>query len=356
MHAGYRIASSTRRLPYDIANFSYYGLDFYPQHNIEYDRSNYDMASLAWWDLGVTYATYFGDGDYTTWSAGITANYLLGYAATYVTGDQTNYIAYNDSILNVINLDGELGLSLPVNYETDETDYTEDLTRGHGFGFDLGVSWQYNESNGIGHRSGLNPANVQSVYKVKLGLSLLDLGSIRFSKNAEKHVYDQVGNPSINVNELEYDNIRDELNETSRLLYGDPAASLKDDHFTVWLPAALSLQGDYHYRGPWYISGTVVLPVVFASPMVQRTSQFAVAPRYETRNFAINLPLLLNDFRYARWGLSLRIYGLTLGTDRLGAFLGLNDLTGMDAYASLKINIYDRDSRHKNRRNPCDSF
>ena len=34
IRTGFRVMSSTRRLPYDLANFSYYGLDFKPQHNV----------------------------------------------------------------------------------------------------------------------------------------------------------------------------------------------------------------------------------------------------------------------------------------------------------------------------------
>jgi len=140
VRTGFRAMSSTRRLPYDMANFSYYGMDFDPQQNIYYVHDNYDMASMAWWEVSFSYATVFKRSHNNHWSAGISIGPVFGYSGAYLTGGDTRYIAYNDSILNVEMLDAELGISLPVDYEDDVVDFLNPLIRGYGWGMDVGIT------------------------------------------------------------------------------------------------------------------------------------------------------------------------------------------------------------------------
>jgi hypothetical protein len=48
----------------------------------------------------------------------------------------------------------------------------------------------------------------------------------------------------------------------------------------------------------------------------------------------------LQDWKNLNVGFSVRYYYLTLGTDKLISFMGLQDLRGFDFYASLKFNLF----------------
>ena len=353
VHSSFRVVSSTRRLPYDIANFSYYAMDFYPQHNIYYQRENYAMASMAWWEIGFSYATILARPFRSLWSAGITLNWVGGYSGAYVDGRQTDYIVYNDSILNVDYLDGELGLSLPVDYQTDEVDFSERMIRGTGLGVDLGITYQYRDKPYMRKYKGMYYRKKFEDYLYKIGFSLLDLGWVTFRHNAQRHAYDGVSNHHINADLLTYDNIQDELDVTSELLYGDPGASYRGDNFRVYLPLSVSVQMDYHPAGPWFINATLVAPLQLVKPMIERPFLLAVTPRYETRHLEISLPVVLYDMLYPRIGLSIRFYGLTVGSDNLGGFLGYKDFTGYDFYLGYKINFTGMKRAFQSRRDPC---
>jgi len=340
VHTGVRAVSSTTNLPYDIANFAYYTMDFSPQHNINYKRDNVDMASLAWWELGITYATVLKRKYSGHWSAGITVNKLFGYAAAYYTGDYMDYIVYYDTIINVKELDAELGMSLPMDYDNGEIDPYEDLNRGGGWSMDLGFTYQSRPNKGYRRKLKNGAYNKRfEDYDFKIGVAILDLGYINMKQNAQLHNYDHVSNNWINVNDFEYTTPNDELREVSEIFYGDPDASLQADQFVVYLPTALSLQFDYHYKNSWYLNATMVMPVKFTDPQLKRPTVMAVIPRYESRIFEVNIPFSLYNYKYVRLGLSVRVWDFTIGTEKLGGFFSRRDFTGYDVYFSYKINI-----------------
>jgi hypothetical protein len=349
IRTGFRVMSSTRRLPYDLANFSYYGLDFEPQHNVSFERNNYDMASMAWWEVSLSYATVVKRSFTSLWSAGISVGPAFGNSGAYMSGGQTQYIAYNDSVLNVQKLNAEFGVCLPVDYDDNDVDIFNSMIRGLGWGMDIGFTWQYRS----------RPYQRKPVdefykkrfedYKLKIGVSMLDIGWVNYNKNAEKHCFENVHNNYILANKLNYENLSDELKVVSNLFYADSNASCRQNSFRMYLPASLSAQFDYHVKDAWFINSTMIFPIVYASPMIERPVVLSVTPRFECRFIEFNLPLVLYDFKYPRVGLSARVEGLTVGTDNLGCFFSSGDFTGADVYISYKINICQEN------KNPCTS-
>ncbi|MDX9907383.1 MAG: DUF5723 family protein, partial [Bacteroidales bacterium] len=174
-------------------------------------------------------------------------------------------------------------------------------------------------------------------YQFRFGLSLIDIGWINFYKESERHNFINVRNNWIRVNELDYNNIKDEIRTTSELFYNDSTASLTGNSFQIFLPASIGLQFDYHVKSAWYVNAIAVIPAKYAEPMVERPMVIAVTPRYESRFVEIQLPLVLYDFKYPRFGLSLRIDGLTVGSDNLLCFTSVKEFTGCDVYVSYRI-------------------
>jgi len=334
-----RAMSSTRRMPYDMANFMYYSMDFKPQHNIYYVRDNYDMATMAWYELTFSYATVLKRSHNNHWSGGISAGPRFGYSGAYVTGNDTRYIAYNDSILNVELLDAELGIALPFDYNQHDIKLQGPMIRGTGWGIDVGISWQFRDRPYQKKFPGNFYIKRFEDYKFKLGVSLMDIGWIGFTNNAEKHVYDNVHNNWIRVNLLDYDNLREELDYTSELFYGDPKASLKENKIRIYLPTTVNLVLDYHIVDWWFVNSMLILPARFYSPMIEMPVILAVTPRFESKYFEFQIPVVLYDLKDPRFGLAIRIEGLSVGCDNLPALFGYKDFTGGDLYIAYKVNL-----------------
>ncbi len=339
IRTGARVMSTTHRLPYDIANFSYYGMDFKPQHNVYYVREDFDMASMAWYEFTLSYATVVKRSHSNHWAIGVSAGPRLGYSGAYISGNDTRYIAYNDSILNVEMLNAEMGLALPFDYNQYKISLEKPMVRGAGWGMDLGMTWQFRERPYQKKFPGNFYIKRFEDYRVKLGVSITDIGWLTFTENAEKHVYDNVSNNWIRVNELDYDNIHDELYVTSVIFYGDPHASLKDRRIKIYLPTALNIMVDYHITDWWFLNTILVLPVKLYSPMLEVPVTVSVTPRFESRNLEIHIPLVLYDLKDPRFGFAIRLAGLTIGSDNLPSLFGYRDFTGGDLYVAYKWNI-----------------
>ena len=104
------------------------------------------------------------------------------------------------------------------------------------------------------------------------------------------------------------------------------------------LPTAFSFQIEHPLGPHFFLNGTLIQRIPKMNAGVDRENLVAIAPKYETRNFEVSLPLQLYSYIYPRMGIAVRYGILTLGTDRLGAWTGSAKMSGWDIFFSIKIN------------------
>jgi hypothetical protein len=338
IHTAFRSVTDNRSLPYEMINFAYNSLDYTPQHNINYQDKNFKIANLQWSEIGVTYSGIIHKYGLNRYSVGATLKGLMGIAAGYLVGREADYILLNDSTIKLRNMDATIGYSLPLNYTSNE--YPEGpLFKGGGVAVDLGFSYTRTKMGHQNRRISELCRQAYPDYLYKLGVSIIDLGILSFGKNAREHEYINVSALWEEIDTLSFDNLDQIARLASEKFYGDPEASLTANRISIFTPAALSVQFDYQVIPDWYVYTAVVLPITLSPKNIQRPTQIAVVPRYESRLFEFSMPISLYEMRYPRIGLAARIGFLTLGTDKLGGFLPLSDFTGMDFYFSLKFNF-----------------
>ncbi|MFH1936360.1 MAG: DUF5723 family protein, partial [Bacteroidota bacterium] len=136
---------------------------------------------------------------------------------------------------------------------------------------------------------------------------------------------------------FDFQTINQLMDTISYQFYGDPTTAYQDEKFTLWLPSALSAQFDYHYNRNWYVNASLIFPFRFSNVSLSRSALLTLTPRYESRWFDASLPLTLYDWSQLRVGLAFRFYILTIGTEKIGPFLGFSNFNGMDLYFSIKI-------------------
>jgi hypothetical protein len=140
-----------------------------------------------------------------------------------------------------------------------------------------------------------------------------------------------------NVNTLEFRNINQMLDTISYQFYGNNTSAYSGEKFTLWLPSALSVQFDYHLRKNWYVNANMIYGFTLARGSLARPAELSITPRYETRIFEASLLISLYDWSQPRVGLAVRIYGFTIGTDKIGGFFHFSDFSGLDFYFSVKV-------------------
>ena len=337
LSTSFRSVISMHNVPYDVVNFSYLGLNFRPQQNINYvDNRPFRATGLVWGEIGLSYAyTFFARG-FDVWSAGLTVKRLLGIGGMYANINQIDYVVIDDSTVNIKNLDAEMGLALPVNYNSNTVNMNP-LIKGGGFGFDFGITYQ--RLSRYHQEPYFNTLCAQQYedYIYRIGFGLIDVGRIKFKNNATKMLINNRSSYWENVTSMPFNSISNFLDTISYKFYGDNTSAYAGNTFNIWLPSAVSVQFDYHLRKFWYINTNFIYGFPLARGSIVRPAELSLTPRYETSLFEVSLPVSIYDWRLPRVGLALRVYGITIGTDKLGGFFNFSNFTGLDFYFSIKL-------------------
>ena len=360
LHTAARSVSSIRNVPPDLANFMYLGLNYNPQHNINYKTNKrFSVAQMSWMEAGLSYAYKVYGRGFNRIDAGISIRRLFGLAGFYTVVDDLDYVVLDDSTMQINNLQADYAFSLPIDYNSNSNSMgmvTDPLFSGGGWGFDLGVTYTRLKKHHQKQYFDKLCAQQYEDYLYRIGMALIDVGGITFKDRAQKYRIDNQASYWENLNHFDFQTVNQLMDTISYQFYGDPTASYAGDKLTLWLPSALSIQADYHYRNNWYVNGSLIFPVHFSKASLSRPAQLAVTPRYESYWFEANLPVSLYDWYQLRMGLSLRFYILTIGTEKLGTYLGLSNFNGMDIYFSVKVPLKKGTCRSKKGAKSCPAY
>lgn len=354
-HTGARALTSAYGIPYDIANFGYYGLDYTEQQNKNFRSQNFGSSALVLGEVGVTYAYSFRKISIEDWTAGITVKRIFSVAGGYLRANDLDYIVLNDTTINIKNLNAEVGYSIPLDYNNNDFPDDGPLIKGGGFGFDLGITYQNKTLSYQKKRVRRLCSQRYIDYNYKIGVSLLDIGYVNFSQNASLQTFNDVSKYWINIDTLNYYNMNQLRQSISSVFYGDPNASVTDSRIKVFLPTALSIQGDYRITKKWYAGAVWIQPVRLGKSYIRRPAQVVLIPRYESPHLEFSVPLSLYDYKYPRLGASMRYQVISVGTEDILSLLGFTNFTGLDFYISLKINFRKGYCGRFKRNVPCEN-
>jgi hypothetical protein len=335
--SGLRTVVSMHNVPYDVANFAYLELSYWPQHNINYqDGQPFKITSMAWGEVGISYALRAYARGFDMISAGITAKRLWGVAGMYLASSDLNYVVPDDSTILVNNFRSEMGIAMPVDYNTNAL-LTNQPVNGGGFGFDIGATYtrlkQYYTKQVF---SSLCEDRYED-YQFRVGLALIDLGGIRYNRNARKMNIDDRSADWTNLNHFNFTSLDQVLDTISYRFYGDTVSAYSGESFMMWLPSAVSIQFDYHLKKNFYVNSSFISGFPFSKGGIVRPAELTITPRFETAWFEASLPVSLYDWKLPRIGAAIRIYGITVGTDKLGGFFHYSNFSGLDFYFSVRF-------------------
>jgi hypothetical protein len=335
----FRSFHSGNDIPYEMVVTMYESLGHEEFYNREFENGGYSFASMTWSEFGLTYAYDFYDLYSNRLTFGITAKALFGHEGGYVDMKNARYIIPNGRDVNFLNVDIDVGFALPYSYANEFAYDYAPLVKGYGAGVDIGFVFTKLKSTIVYEREDKLCARPYNDFKYKIGFSLLDIGGIRFTKDTQLHEFNNVSKNWDEFDTIRFFGIQRALHIYSEQFYGDPEASYAGDQIRVGLPTTISLQFDYQIRYRVYLSALWMHPLQFDSQTLWRPAQLAFVPRYENRFLGISMPFSLFNYKDPRLGLAVRVYSITLGTDRLGSLFGVSNFNGMDFYFSFRFNI-----------------
>ncbi len=279
-----RTGVSVRNTPYHLAKFAMDGTQYDPQQLIDYSIKKVKVTAMSWAEIGLAYARTIHPNNISSLSVGIGIKRLFGYAGLYINNSAGDYQVVDDSTLIVYNTDLEYGYSFPLDYQTNKGISNGSFFRGGGTAFDFGISYERKIDVISTKQRKKTCAQPYDDYIYKIGFSILDIGRIKFDKNAEKHEFNDATSYWNRIDTTKYASFNQLNGEINKYLINgeDDDYSLVDDEVFIYLPSAVSLQFDYRFQKNIYVNTVFIQSLGLGKHNIHRPTQLAVTPRYES--------------------------------------------------------------------------
>jgi hypothetical protein len=319
------------------------------------------VSGMVWSETAFTYARVLRSDTRNIMTLGGTLKYLTGYGGGYLNIDNLGFSMPSKNILSLSHSSSQIAMSIPFGYNDGNNNfgYDANFKNGHGFGTDLGFTLQHNTDDHYVQRFSRLCEQEFAQYDYRLSVSLIDLGYITFKNNALSGTLSNTKPINYDINNYQFFSIQDAV-DTINNRFNPADSSITRKKFSIITPAALSFQYDKRITDHIYVTAAALIGIPISKNEIQRPSQLAIIPRYESDIFEVSLPLSLYQYTRPRVGLSARIFFLTLGTDRLFSLSGVHDFYGYDFYASIRLNFmkifrmnYIKGECHESLTHPC---
>ncbi len=327
---GGRSYTAIRGVPDYAAQFIENGVpDFTLQHDIDYSLKRLRIASLHFAEIKGSYAYTFLKRRRDMFMGGVTLSKFFSVAGAAMNIYNADFNIDNDSLalLFDVQADAMFTPNPRVNWKG-------------GMGLDLGFTYQKMLGEAASYYPNSPKLGCRTVpYLYKLGVSIIDIGSVKFDEDDVVFA----GYDFQNYSWVQYD--EEQINEENPTdVFEAQEASIEEGRVRkphkIRLPTFASIQFDYNlWASRLYVNATIIqgIPPGKNKFGLRHANSLSVTPRYETYFFEFALPISLYEYQYPQLGASFRIGPLSIGSDKIISWVKQSKIYGMDIYMHLKI-------------------
>lgn len=310
-------------------------------------NKNLSIQEMTWAEYGITYARVIKEDNEHYLKAGVTVKLLQGIQSAYMFIKDLEYNFQTDTTLSIFQSQVNYGHSDNLSFKeikigqtntgTKVFDYSQSYP---GVGFDFGAVYEWRPSY-MKYKYDMDGEKDlwrkdQNKYKLKVGLSVTDLGSIKFKKGSTS------GDFQANVG---YWNLKPisptSIGEFDDTLKGRFTQTGTKSSYKMNLPTAISVQIDYQIWKDVYVNLTPFIAFQFKKndTKVHDISSITLTPRWDHKWFGVFIPVQYNFLDGFRAGAAVRLGPIVVGSTNLAPLVGQKTVYGADLYAMLKIPI-----------------
>ncbi len=343
----------------ELAKVIYKEIDYPSIFLQNFTNKNLSLQTMMWSEYGFTFGHVLKEDNEHYFKAAGRLKLLQGILSAYMYAKDLEFNFTNRDSVSILHSHIGYGHSRNFEFTDDNKIRLKDYESYPGIGGDLGIVYEYRPDyekfkydmdgeKGLWRRD-------KDKYKARLGLSLLDLGAIKFKKSPMSN--DFIADVGLwNLTVINPKSIKD-FDDTIRTRFKTIDASTT---YKMALPTAVSLQADYHIWKDFYINSTEYVAFQFKNreSKVHDYTTFSITPRWDHRWFGVFIPVRYNTFDHFRYGLTLRMGPIIVGTSNIGPLISRQDTYGTDVHFLIKIPIeiphpHDKDkdgvSNHKDK-------
>ena len=205
----------------------------------------------------------------------------------------------------------------------------------NGFGFDLGVNYQW--------RGEKQENSKKNQYLLNLGLAIRNVGSMTFNNSnnqSTNYTLSIQGTQSLNLNQFE--SIESIKNIESILLNsGYLTKTTGSKNFKVQLPTTLSIYGDLKLISKLYVSAYLQqrLKAIASNDQIAVQNHLTITPHLSLGFFEFFVPFTHNEIAGFNTGLSIRAGGFFIGSGT-GITALIKDSKQADIYMGWRIGVF----------------
>jgi hypothetical protein len=328
------------------ANTIFEGLTFSEVVFQKMKMTDTKVSFASWAECGISYAQVINENNHYMHRLGFTVKGLLGLSGAYIYDRGFNGENENGKDLIFNNSSFSYAYSGPTTKNINAANAQNDLKiRGFGAGFDIGYSVEkknYTSTRYCPKMYGFSTVSVD--YKWKAGISILDIGAIKFDQNA---FLTEIDNGSMRWPKFD-SLLNKDVAEIDALFRSNITGTTPKTANAFWLilPSAVSIQFDYRVVQEFFANITIYQRITLAQmPSLSRMNVIALTPRYDSEIWTLSMPFILNEYKNFNIGIAYRYKYITVGSDRVAETFGLKQAYGADIYASLKYYIGHQSSK-----------
>jgi len=346
-----------------MAHLAYTGLNNNDPQNIGYynapplNGDGFNVNEMAWMEYSLHYAQVIKSSGPNFFKVGGSLKFEEGVEAAYAYGENLTYHWKNSDYLSLFSSHIGYGqtqstsdiVNNMINHKYNSVNSvinTFTTPAGSSVAVDIGAvyEWRPGFSNFLYDMDG--KTNIErrdkNKYKLKIGASILDLGSVQFNKgNNTYDFYADTLNWNVHGTKVGRNPV---LGVDSIIRKAFPVHNNNNKTFIYTLPTTFSVQVDYDIYKDLYVNFTS-----YTSPrwlnvesQVSTVSYYSITPRWDSRWAGIFLPFSINEYGQAIMGAAVRLGPLVVGSTQILSALVSNNVYGMDVYAAIKIPIFCR--------------
>ncbi len=308
-----------------------------------FNSNNSSIHAMGWTELGISLGQVFSKKNSAHFFKG-------GISLKYLGGTADSYIRMNTITGSIGNAGGSTYITGPASgsllLNSTGTDYFSDYHiddffkfKGSGVGGDIGFVYEWRPP---ANYSMYETDRFANKYKIKIGVALLDVGQIKFSKSGNIAGAYQVDIPASDQYDLNRFSGKS-ISDYQSVLDASPgyfvSSQPKSSSYSVDLPT--TLQANFDWLPGAGIGLNFAAQVKINNSKYFRLYSFnaySFTPRWENRWFSVELPLNYNDMTQFNAGLGFRIGPVFFGSGSILSAL-VHESKQADAYVGLHFGI-----------------
>lgn len=343
----FRMYTNVDGLSNEFAKLMYNNVDVPSLWGKDILNDRLDIQSMMWVEYGLNYAqVLYNEGDHYV-KVGAKVKLLQGLGAAYMYASDFDYSFLNADTIAIYDVDVSYGHSENINVLNENTfGYNFESKAGIGFDFGAVYEWRPDSYKTENEKRLKFFETVPTKYKLRAGLSVLDLGSIRYKKGGYSRNF-KADIAYWNVRDIGVNNVQDWDTLMNHLFVSSIG---NEDYFRMNLPTSINLNLDYNIYKTFFLNFNTQLAYQFKrnDSKSHDITAITISPRWEHKYFGVTLPITYSFLDGMRTGMALRLGPLYVGSSNLGSLVRTTNSKGVDFYFGARVPILKRVKKNKN--------